>query len=78
MFIFLFHPGRHAKYYDYIQINDVIDELVPTEFQIKETNLKECSKYFYKDLILSEEEFSIKDIYKFKNFTLPRNGKQIS
>lgn len=72
--IILFHPGRHAKYYNFIPVSDVVSEYVRIKVQYEQPNLRNCTFEFYSELILTGDEISRDDIYNFNNFTTPLNG----
>ncbi|KAK4873417.1 hypothetical protein RN001_015446 [Aquatica leii] len=68
LFVVLFHPGRHAKYYDYIQISDVLSEIVPNQ----QSNLTNCPTGFYHKLLQTATK--TKSIHSPSNFTQPKLG----
>lgn len=70
--IVLLHPGRHAKYYDYILRANILNELeIDTNNRL---NLKLCERNFYSHLILNGKEFIPDDIYNLKDYKKPKQG----
>lgn len=62
--IAVYFPARHARHYDFIQPNEVLNEILLHDFSTDEHNLKNCT---YKNVIQKNTEIEIDEIYKNLN-----------
>lgn len=67
----VFHPERHAKYYNFIPKYDTLNELVEIS-EDRQSNLKPC---IYNNILSNSREIWSNDIYKIHNYTPPYKGK---
>ncbi|KAF5297355.1 hypothetical protein FQR65_LT01285 [Abscondita terminalis] len=73
--IILFHPGRHAKYYKYLDNSDILSEVI-SHNQNEHSNLTKCPIRFYQELLQqSSETYTIP---LSGNFLQPKAGKVLN
>lgn len=62
----VYFPTRHARHYEYIEVEDIFNSLELGKSNFINSNLKGCN---YKDIILKNEEIDINSVTKFRNFS---------
>lgn len=72
LIIALYFPARHARHYEYVDDNDILNELVITEELATRNDLKSCS---YKNLILNGSDVEFGEFYRSVQFEKPENGE---
>lgn len=71
--IAVYFPTRHARHYEYIQINNIFDSLELRISNFYNSNLKGCN---YNNIILRNEDIDINSISTAnRNFSEPFAGK---
>lgn len=73
--IITFYPDRHAKYYEFVPLSDVYEELKPVENEKNQPNLKICSDSSYRTILGDGEELDAADVYEAFSFVPPMNGE---
>lgn len=72
--LYIYLPLRHAKDYSYVKIDKILNELETIQI-IKATNLTDVEKCPYEDVIKSNREIPIRNLFNAQQFEFPKLGK---
>lgn len=73
--IITFYPDRHAKYYKYVPVSDVFEELKQVKNEKIQPNLKLCLDSSYRTILENRKELDAADVNGAFSFVPPMNGE---
>lgn len=70
--IAVYFPARHARHYEYIEIENIYKTLELDNSHLISSNLKDCN---YQNIILNNEDIEIDSVNTYRNFSKPFTGE---
>lgn len=67
-----YSPSRHARHYEYIDIENIYKSLKLYNSYFVNSNLKDCN---YQNIILKNEDVEIDSVATYRNFSTPFAGE---
>lgn len=73
--IITFYPNRHAKYYKFVPLSGVYEELKPLDKEKNQPNLRNCSDSSYRTILGNAEELDAADVNEAFDLVPPMYGE---